>query len=311
MMSTATPATDSYRLARMAARCAAALALLFIVIKTWLYMETGASSFLASLLDSGMDLGLSGLMWLVLKWAARPADSRHRHGYGKIEGLLGCLQAMIACVAALALGWRAGVQLQNPVAFVPGNADLFLCLFMVIGTCALVAFQTHIIKQTGSLAVKGDRAHYIGDIASNAALLFLVIINRFYPTTWLDPMITLAIAIGLLVMTTEILQHAMHMLLDREVSEERREEFFVAASLVDGVAGLHDLRAIDNGMRLSISLDVEIDGDLSLVAAHDIAKNVENALLALAPDAEIMIHMDPVGEREDSRHENLKPMHFT
>lgn len=303
--------SHAYHLPQLAARCAAGLAFLFILIKTWMFTETGASSFLASLLDSGMDLGLSGLMWLVLKWAGRPADARHRHGYGKIEGLLGCAQATIAFVASMALAWQAGMRFRHPVEFVAGTMDIALCAFMVLGTCALVAFQTHVIRKTGSLAVKGDRAHYIGDIASNAALLFLVLVNAFHPVAWLDPMITIAIAIGLLVMAAEIIQHALYMLLDREVPEERREEFFVAASMVEGVDGVHDLRVIDSGMRLNISLDVEMDGGLTLTQAHEIAKNVENALLVLAPDAEIMIHMDPSGDREDSRHENLRPMHFT
>jgi ferrous-iron efflux pump FieF len=310
-MSSQAPAVDTYRLPRLAARCAAGLALIFIGMKAWLYTETGAASFLASLLDSGMDLALSSVMWLALKWAGRPADARHRHGYGKIEALIGCVQGLIAGSAGILLGWQAGLRLQNPVELNPSLFDMGLCAAMVVGTCALVAFQTYIIKKTGSLAVRADRAHYLGDIGSNAALLILVLVNGFQSVPWLDSVITALIAMALLSMSAEIIGHGVYMLLDREVSEEKREEFFVAASMVSGVDSIHDLRVIDTGMKLRISLDVEMDGDLTLTEAHDIAKNVENALLTLAPDAEIMIHMDPIGDREDSRHENLKPMHFT
>lgn len=311
MSEEATVTVDVYRLPRLAARCAAALALIFICMKAWLYAETGAASFLASLLDSGMDLALSSVMWFALKWAGRPADARHRHGYGKIEALIGCVQGLVAGTAAALLGWQTGVHLKNPMVLVPSGLDTILCFAMVIGTCALVAFQTFIIKKTGSLAVKADRAHYLGDIGSNAALLILVVVNGIQPVPWLDPLITGLIAVALLSMSIEIIGHGVYMLLDREVSEEKREEFFVAASMVAGVDSIHDLRVIDTGMRLRISLDVELDGDLTLTAAHNIAKDVENALLALSPGAEILIHMDPIGDREDSRHENLKPMHFT
>jgi cation diffusion facilitator family transporter len=49
------------------------------------------------------------------------------------------------------------------------------------------------------------------------------------------------------------------------------------------------------GGRLAISLDLEVDGSLSLAAAHDIADGLEAALREeLAPDVEVETHIEPL-----------------
>lgn len=287
------------------------LAVIFILIKAWLFYTTQATSFMASLLDSAMDVGLSGATLIGIYWAAKPSNARHRYGYGKVEALLGLLQSIFLSLAALVLAWTAGSRLAEPQTLSASLADIILTCTILFANGALILWQSRVIKETGSLAIKGDRAHYISDIFSNAALLLLLVIDVIIPTIYLDPLFTLIISVILLLSAIEHMRNCANILLDKEADEEVREEIFVAASMVKGVAGIHDLRVIDSGARLGVSLDVEVDGDLSLITAHDISRDVENVILALAPGAEIMIHIDPVGEREDSRHVNLKPMHFT
>ena len=309
-MSMAPDNTKKYDKTRLAAFLAASLAVLFVLIKGSLYYSTGAASFLASLLDSAMDLGLSGIMWMGLKYASKPADANHRYGHGKMEALLGFIQSLIIGGAALALAWQAGVRFKSPVLLTPDIMDIASCVFILVGTLFLVMFQTRIIKETGSLAIQGDRAHYIGDLSGNVGLLLLLVVNAYHPISWLDPLFCTIIAITLFYMAGEVARGAVNVLLDHEVDDLKREEILQASLDVQGVRGVHDLRVIEAGVHLHISLDIEVDPSLSLVAAHDIALLVEKTLLRVAPGAEIMIHIDPEGALEDSRHETLEPHHF-
>ena len=65
---------------------------------------------------------------------------------------------------------------------------------------------------------------------------------------------------------------------------------------------MHDLRKNKSGMHVFISFDIDLQPDLSLKQAHDIAREVELSLLARFINAEIMIHMDPHGSEMDTRH---------
>ena len=58
---------------------------------------------------------------------------------------------------------------------------------------------------------------------------------------------------------------------------------------------VHHVTANTISGRLSVSLDLEVDGNLSLAAAHDIASGLEDALAEeLGPDVEVETHIEPL-----------------
>lgn len=63
---------------------------------------------------------------------------------------------------------------------------------------------------------------------------------------------------------------------------------------------VHHVMVQDVSGKRSISLDLEIDGDLALAAAHDIATNLEAAIAEeLGPDVEVETHIEPLQVRDD------------
>ena len=90
--------------------------------------------------------------------------------------------------------------------------------------------------------------------------------------------------------------------MDRELPEDERAEIEEIIRSHKDVMDIHDLRTNKSGMDVFISFDIDLDPDLSLKQAHDIARAVELSLLARFINAEIMIHMDPHGSEMDTRH---------
>jgi divalent metal cation (Fe/Co/Zn/Cd) transporter len=67
---------------------------------------------------------------------------------------------------------------------------------------------------------------------------------------------------------------------------------------------VHHVTVHDINDRLAISLDLEVDGKLSLRAAHDLADGLENAIAAeLGLDAEVETHIEPLQPQEASGRE--------
>ena len=70
------------------------------------------------------------------------------------------------------------------------------------------------------------------------------------------------------------------------------------------VQDLHDLRTRESGSTQFIELHVEIDGDMTVAAAHEITDAIEAELFAAFPAAEVILHQEPAGlddERLDHR----------
>jgi ferrous-iron efflux pump FieF len=81
---------------------------------------------------------------------------------------------------------------------------------------------------------------------------------------------------------------------DREADPQLvgRIERLVAAH--PGVRGFHDLRTRTSGTRVFVQVHLELDGEQPLRAAHATTASVRRALLETIPEADVIIHQDPV-----------------
>jgi divalent metal cation (Fe/Co/Zn/Cd) transporter len=71
------------------------------------------------------------------------------------------------------------------------------------------------------------------------------------------------------------------------------EELTETAGKVDGVLGVHDVRARWIGRELAAVMHIDCDPDSSLRDAHEVAIRVEHAVSHELPDARLDVHMDP------------------
>jgi ferrous-iron efflux pump FieF len=93
----------------------------------------------------------------------------------------------------------------------------------------------------------------------------------------------------------QIVTKACNQLMDRELSETERGRILSIAAGHAHVRAVHDLRTRKAGVRDFIQLHLEMDPQLPLIEAHRIADEVEQAILADFPRAEVIIHQDPAG----------------
>ncbi|HEY6075728.1 MAG TPA: cation-efflux pump [Gaiella sp.] len=76
-----------------------------------------------------------------------------------------------------------------------------------------------------------------------------------------------------------------------------RERVLAAALTVPLVRELHNLTVLDVNGHIEVSLHLKLPGDLSLDRAHDIAEQVEAAILAQASEVRsVRTHLEPIGE---------------
>ena len=67
----------------------------------------------------------------------------------------------------------------------------------------------------------------------------------------------------------------------------------------EGIKDFHDLRSRDLGGTYLFEIHLEIDGNLSLFEAHKLSENVEDKIKQEFSNAQIIIHQDPFGIKED------------
>jgi divalent metal cation (Fe/Co/Zn/Cd) transporter len=87
-------------------------------------------------------------------------------------------------------------------------------------------------------------------------------------------------------------------LLDAALPEDIEDEIIRTASAISGVIDVHDLKTRRNGMSMIIDAHILVDPTISIVQAHDIATEVEEALYSkYGKETQISIHMEPAVEK--------------
>lgn len=281
------------RLVNLAARAAIVAASLLIIVKLLAWFATGSSSILAALTDSLMDVTTSIINLFAIKVALQPADEDHRFGHGKAESLAGLAQAAFISGSSILLMLNGFSSLLNGNQISSSNLGIAVMLLSVLVTVALVAFQSYIVKKTDSVAIKADSMHYRTDIYMNGAVLLALILAGF-GWHWADGLFAIVVSFYILHGAWEIGAQSIDALMDKQLPQSEQELVLKLAYQVEGVLGVHDLRTRQSGNTKFIQLHLELDDEQSLFEAHEKSDILELELEGHFPNADLLIHLDPI-----------------
>jgi ferrous-iron efflux pump FieF len=287
---------DRGRLTARAALASIVMAAILIGLKAWAAYRTDSTAMLGSLADSGLDLVASLVVLLGVRIAAQPADWDHRFGHGKAEALAALVQVILISLSAIFIGLRAVQRLLSGAQTAEAELGIGVSIVAMVLTVALISYQRHVVKRTGSLAIGTDRLHYSSDLMLNGSVILALGLDQFAALTGADAVFGLLIALWLLWGAWRASAHAFDQLMDREWPDELRERFLAAAKEYPELAGLHDFRTRTSGTHYFAQFHVWVPADWTVQEAHDRLDAVEEELQQRFPNSEILIHVDPEGQ---------------
>lgn len=286
---------------KRAALAAILTAALLAGVKLAAWWWTGSVAMLASFADSALDLGASAVNALAIRFALSPADREHRFGHGKTEAIAGLAQGALMLASSGFLIWESVGRLLAPQPLDNGTLGVGIAVFSIAATLALTLYQRHVIRATGSLAISADHLHYVTDLASNLAVVVALVLAVWLGVMWADGAFGLLIAAIIGWSAFAIFRQSFDHLLDHELPEDDRDRIIAAASAVPGVLDIHDVRTRQSGTHAFVQLHAVFDGALTLEEAHALSDRVEEAVLAVLPNAEVLVHSDPSTVLEQRR----------
>jgi ferrous-iron efflux pump FieF len=286
------------RLRRLATYASVSVAGLLIAAKFAAWIETGSVALLSSLVDSLLDAAASLVNLLAVRHAMSPADREHRFGHGKAEPLAVLGQSAFITGSAMLLLAEAVRRLISPVPVENPPAGIAVMAMSIVVTIALVLYQRHVVRRTGSIAITADELHYRSDLVLNLSVILALVLGSALGQPILDPLFGAGIGIWILYSAIRLVRLSLFQLMDHELPDEEREKIRAIAQSHPDVVAAHDLRTRIAGPTAFIQIHIEMDGRLSLLRAHQISDEVEAKLRATYPNSEVIIHQDPEGIEE-------------
>lgn len=282
----------------LAAWASVSVAGLLVAVKAAAWILTGSVALLGSLVDSALDVAASLVNLMAVRTALEPPDTEHRFGHGKAEAIAGLVQSAVILGSAVFLFFKSIDRLMAPTPLAHSNLGIGVSVFAIVMTLGLVVFQKIVVRRTGSVTIAADRLHYTGDLLLNVGVIAAIAITTSGGVPWADGAFGLGIALYIGHAAYGIGRSSVDMLMDREFSPEEREQIFNLVHGNEDVFGVHELKTRRSGRHAFIQMHIELKSNLTLFEAHAIADEVEATVGEAFPNAEILIHTDPLGLEE-------------
>jgi cation diffusion facilitator family transporter len=271
----------------------AAAALIGLKLGTGL--ATGSLGLLSEAAHSGTDLVAALLTFFAVGVAARPADPGHQYGHGKAEHLSALGEGAILVIASLVIVWRAIVRLtENPPPRVRAEWYALLVIGLVIVVdLARTSASARAARRYRSAALSSNALHFASDLAgSTAVLIGLLLVRSGHHDA--DSIAALFVAVLVLAAAVRLMGRNVDVLMDR-VPTEAEEAARGAIAGVEPAVELRRLRMRQAAGRHFADVVIGVSPDAAVGQGHASADQVEQAVQAALPEADVVVHVEPMG----------------
>jgi ferrous-iron efflux pump FieF len=289
------PLAASAAATRRATLYSVATATVLILIKLVAWRLSGSVALLSSLADSSLDLIASLITFGAVRYAVVAPDQEHAFGHGKAEAFASLVQAALVFASSALVAQAAVERLLHPAPVAYGAVASVVMALSVLLTGLLVAVQTRTLRQTASVAIAGDRAHYFADLGGNVVGLLGVGAAAFAHVLWVDAAAGLVIVAWLVWGAIGVFREASDQLMDKGLDPEAVEQIRKLAAADPRILGVHQLRTRISGPYVMVQFHADLDPHLTLEEAHVIMIAAETRIHDAFPAADILIHPDPRG----------------
>jgi cation diffusion facilitator family transporter len=276
-------------------------AVLLVALKLGTGIATGSLALVSAGIESSGDVVAAILTLAAIRLGGRPADREHPYGHRRAENLASLGEA------AILSGGGAFVVVEAIDRLGSGGDSGFdprWYVFAVIGVALVVDLSRVIVSLRGaehykSAALRSNAFHFAGDMAGSVAVLFgIVAVALGFQQG--DAIASLVVAAIIFAAAARLIYENARVLMDTTPAEAQADAEAAIRALGDGIE-LRQLRLRESGGLYFADATIGTAPDLALVASHQVADRVEAAVRRALPDADVVVHVEPLREGLDLR----------
>ena len=258
----------------------------------------GSAGLFADALHNLGDVLTTVALWIAFAISNRAANQRYTYGYYRAEDLAGVFIVLIIVASAVAGAVESILKLTSGGVPTQIYLSMAAALVGVAGNELLAHYKISVGRRINSVPLIADGQHSrIDGLTSLAALIGLIGVALGLRIA--DPIAGLVITIVILTVVYTTTRSVLQRILDA-VDPRVVPSIMTIASGVPGVQAVSDIHARWLGHTLHISMNIAVDAQLTLAAAHEIAEEVRHRLFhEIKGLSEAIIHTDPYSPGAD------------
>jgi cation diffusion facilitator family transporter len=268
-------------------------------------LMTGSLGIIAEAAHSGLDLIAALITFFAVRVSDRPADAEHPYGHGKVENLSALAETALLLITC---GWII-YEAFNRLLVQAVEVDPSVWAFLTMGISIVVDFSRSRIlaraaKKYNSQALEADALHFSTDIWSSSVVIVGLALVKFGELTGqqaifvrADAIAALVVALIVIYISLQLGRRTIDALMDTAPSG-LASQIIAAVSAVDGVSRVTQTRVRGSGNQVFVDLNVAVPRHLSFEESDAVTHGVQDAVRAISPQADVVVHAAPTAENE-------------
>lgn len=268
-----------------------------LVIKFIVAVFSHSEAMMADAINSAGDIFSSIMSYIGNKIAGVPSDEDHNFGHGKAEYIF----SMFISIFMILVGMK--ILFDSVIAIVKGDTFQFsiyliiVCLVTILVKFFLYLYAKRVFLKHQNILIKATMKDHRNDILLTTGTLLSVILG-YFGYYFFDGIFGSITSIYIIFTGIGIMIEAYRVLMDASISKDEKDliiHFILENSCVIRV---EDFYTVPVGYKYVIVLTIDLDGNLSTFASHEIADLIEKELIKKFKKIyKVIIHVNPVEKK--------------
>lgn len=258
----------------------------------------GSLAVLGDGIDSATDVVISVVMIFTARIMNRPPSKQYVFGYEKAESIATKILSLVIFYAGMQMLISSVVSIfSNETKELPSSVAIYVTVFSIIGKLLLALYQYKQGKKISSSMLTANAVNMRNDVIISCGVLLGLIFTFIFKLPVLDSITGLIISLFIIKSSIGIFIDSNVELMDGVKDVHVYNEIFEAVEKVPGAGNPHRVRSRMIGNLYMITLDIEVDPQMTITQAHKIADSVEKSIKASIDNVyDILVHVEPAGE---------------
>lgn len=255
-----------------------------------------SSAMISDAVHSASDVFSTFVVMIGIRLASKKPDKEHPYGHERME----CVAAIVLAIVLFIIGLGIGLDAFNNIIKgeygnlqVPGILALAAAVVSIVSKEIMYWYTRYHAKKIDSGALMADAWHHRSDaISSVGALIGIAGARMGFPV--MDSVASLVIFVFITKVAFDIFRDSVDKMVDRSCDEDTERQIYDCVMNNKDVIGIDLLQTRVFGNKIYVDVEIQADGDCTLLEAHGIAEAVHNDIEKnFAKVKHIMVHVNP------------------
>ena len=265
-----------------------------IIVGLW----AGSLAVLGDGIDSATDVIISIVMIFTARIISQPPSQKYVFGYEKAEGIATKIPSLVIFYAGVQMLISSiGSIFSEEAKEIPSAIAIYVTIFSIIGKLLLALYQYKQGKKIDSSMLTSNAINMRNDVIISSGVLLGLIFTFIFKLPILDSITGLIISLFIIKSSIGIFIDSNVELMDGVKDVNVYNKIFEAVETVPGASNPHRVRSRMIGNLYMITLDIEVNPQITITQAHQIADAVEKSIKSSIDNVyDILVHVEPAGE---------------